>query len=196
MGQLRSDVTKEHIERIAEALFAERGYEATGVDEICKSAGFSKGAFYHHYASKHELFMILLDHWLDGLDLAMANLSGEQKTVPDKILSMADIIPVIIETAQSKLGILLEFWTQARRDRQIWDAAAHPYQKYEKFFTGMIEQGMAEGSIQPGDARLLAQKIISLVIGVLFQAFLAPDGQDWKRVCKDGIKAMLINGGG
>ena len=39
----------------ARAIFAERGYEATSIEEITKRAGISKGALYHHYRDKTEI---------------------------------------------------------------------------------------------------------------------------------------------
>jgi AcrR family transcriptional regulator len=38
------------------ALFGERGYAATSIDEVAQAANVTKGAFYHHYAGKQELF--------------------------------------------------------------------------------------------------------------------------------------------
>jgi AcrR family transcriptional regulator len=40
----------------ARALFAERGYAATPIEEIARSARVTKGALYHHFADKRELF--------------------------------------------------------------------------------------------------------------------------------------------
>ncbi len=45
-----------------------KGYSATGVDDICKDAGVSKGSFYHQFASKEELAIAALGHfYADGL---------------------------------------------------------------------------------------------------------------------------------
>jgi AcrR family transcriptional regulator len=44
---------------IAAKLFAERGYDATSIDQIIKEAGLSKGAFYHHFPSKESLLEAL-----------------------------------------------------------------------------------------------------------------------------------------
>ncbi|WP_106584046.1 TetR/AcrR family transcriptional regulator [Murinocardiopsis flavida] len=41
-------------------LFAERGYAAVGLAEIVRSAGVTKGALYHHFGSKEELFRAVL----------------------------------------------------------------------------------------------------------------------------------------
>jgi TetR/AcrR family transcriptional repressor of nem operon len=39
------------------------GYEATSVDELCKAAGVTKGAFFHHFKSKEELAVAAAAHW-------------------------------------------------------------------------------------------------------------------------------------
>jgi AcrR family transcriptional regulator len=42
-------------------LFAERGYGATSIPDICERAGLTKGAFYSNFAHKDALFLALLD---------------------------------------------------------------------------------------------------------------------------------------
>jgi AcrR family transcriptional regulator len=51
----RSATTREAIVAAATRLFAERGYEATGIDEVTRAAGVSKGALYHHYSDKADV---------------------------------------------------------------------------------------------------------------------------------------------
>ncbi len=111
MKQSRSITTREQLLANAAQLFADHGYDATGVAEICKATGVSKGAFYHHFPSKHTLFMALLNNWLEGVDLNLASISVQYKSVPEKILGMVEVIPEIILTGQNKLGIFMEFWT-------------------------------------------------------------------------------------
>lgn len=45
----------------ARRLFAERGFEATSIDEIAGAAGVAKGAVYHHFNSKEALFASVLE---------------------------------------------------------------------------------------------------------------------------------------
>jgi AcrR family transcriptional regulator len=42
-------------------LFAEQGYGATSIPDICSRAGLTKGAFYSNFANKDALFLALLD---------------------------------------------------------------------------------------------------------------------------------------
>lgn len=40
-----------------------QGYTATRVDQLCEDARVTKGAFFHHFASKDELGVALAEHW-------------------------------------------------------------------------------------------------------------------------------------
>jgi TetR/AcrR family transcriptional regulator, transcriptional repressor for nem operon len=44
-------------------LVRERGFAATSVDDLCRFAGVTKGAFFHHFASKEALGVALADYW-------------------------------------------------------------------------------------------------------------------------------------
>lgn len=47
----------------ARSLVRHRGFAATSVDDLCAAAGVTKGAFFHHFASKEALGVALVDDW-------------------------------------------------------------------------------------------------------------------------------------
>lgn len=47
----------------AVAVIRTQGLHATTVDDLCAAAGVSKGAFFHHFASKEDLAIAAADHW-------------------------------------------------------------------------------------------------------------------------------------
>ena len=47
----------------AVAVIRTQGLHATTVDDLCAAAGVSKGAFFHHFASKVDLAIAAADHW-------------------------------------------------------------------------------------------------------------------------------------
>ena len=47
----------------AHSVVRRKGYAATSVDEICTAAGVTKGAFFHHFASKEALGVAAAEQW-------------------------------------------------------------------------------------------------------------------------------------
>jgi AcrR family transcriptional regulator len=52
----RSRATREKLLSAARALFAQRGYAAVGTEEIVRAAGVTRGALYHQFRDKEQLF--------------------------------------------------------------------------------------------------------------------------------------------
>jgi len=191
MPQQRSEKTHARILETARSLFAKNGYEATGVAEMCAAAKISKGAFYHHFPSKHAVFMELLQGWLDGLDAMMQVARQETTSVPQAILQMAGMMETIFQAAGQQLPMFLEFWTQASRDETVWQTTIAPYRRFQAFFTRLIQEGIEEGSFWPVDPEATGRLILSFAIGVLLQGLLDPQGADWQNVTQQGIRLIL-----
>jgi AcrR family transcriptional regulator len=76
-------------------LFAEQGYGATSIPDVCTRAGLTKGAFYSNFANKDALFLALLDRsWerrAEWLRRAMSA-GGELVGAPGRRSSVPDLV--------------------------------------------------------------------------------------------------------
>jgi len=188
--QQRSEETRANIISSAVKLFSTHGFNAASVDDICKDAGISKGAFYHHFESKQALFLALLDGWLQTIDTAIE--ASKDKTAPETFSQMTEAFPYIFATAGEGLPMFLEFWLQASRDEKIWQASIAPYRRYHKHFTSLIKKGVDEGSFVEVDPELTARMIVSMAMGLLLQSLLDPKGAKWEKTARE-ITTMMMN---
>ena len=57
----QSDATRGALLAAARQLFTERGYAATSTNEIVERAGVTRGALYHHFPAKRDLFRAVFE---------------------------------------------------------------------------------------------------------------------------------------
>jgi len=57
----QAEGTRQLLIATARELFTERGFAATSIEEIIQRAGVAKGALYHHFSGKHDLFKAVYD---------------------------------------------------------------------------------------------------------------------------------------
>ena len=90
--RLSAPERRRRIEEAATALFAERGYAATTIDDIVTGAGVTKPMLYRHFESKQALVMSLLERHRDELAAAPLDvlLATEQAPFPERLDAMLD----------------------------------------------------------------------------------------------------------
>jgi AcrR family transcriptional regulator len=72
----RREATRGAIIDAAKELFAERGFEQTSITDILKLAGISRGALYHHFAAKEDVFASVF------VMTSLAAIRGAVKQIP------------------------------------------------------------------------------------------------------------------
>lgn len=173
-------------------LFASKGFEATSVHEICKSAGVSKGAFYHYFETKQKLFSVLLEDWLCLLQDNMRSVMNEADTTPETIRKMAMVTGPTIKETRAAFPILVEYWRQQNLGNGIAEDLNNSYLQYRHVFKDLIEKGIKEGSIAADlDPDLYSRLLQSTAMGYLLTAWVSPEQEDWDKILNDGIEVIL-----
>ncbi len=169
----------------------DRGYDAASVAEICQRAGLSKGAFYHHFPSKKDVFLASLHAWLSGLELQLNKIRRVAGSVPEALMAMASEAGQEFEDMRGLAPMFLEFWNQGARDPEVWQILIAPYRHFRDLFAEMIAKGIEEGSLEDIPPAIVSQVIVSFAVGALIQSGMDPEGADWGLITREGVRLFL-----
>ena len=87
---------REQLIGIGRALFAERGFEATTVEEIAARAGVSKPVVYEHFGGKEGLYAVVVDREIErllgGITAALTSDGSSRRLIERAALALLDYI--------------------------------------------------------------------------------------------------------
>jgi AcrR family transcriptional regulator len=173
--------TRARLIAAAADVFAEKGYEGAGVQEIARRAGLTTGAIYSRFSGKAEL-----------LAEAIAAESGEQLdelfAVGELTADAAALIGMVgkqlpARPVTRKQFLLLEAFVAARRDPELAAILVEHVGGVRERVTRLIELGQRAGNVDGDtDARALAHFCQAVALGFLVYEVLdvpAPDPDAW-----------------
>ena len=81
----------------ARDLIRQKGFTATTVDDLCKAAGVTKGAYFHHFESKEALGVAAANYWAETTSDLFRHAPYHQPADPlDRVLAYIDFRRAII----------------------------------------------------------------------------------------------------
>lgn len=114
----KRELTTAQLFETAKAVFLDRGYHRSTLDDIADAAGFTKGAVYARFASKDDLFLALYDQRQQEIAAAF-NPGHNYKTFEEFALDDARHLIALRRNESEWYLLLLEFWTYAVRDPRL-----------------------------------------------------------------------------
>ncbi|WP_417680261.1 TetR/AcrR family transcriptional regulator [Roseibium sp.] len=104
-----------------------KGYSATSVDDLCRAAGVTKGAFFHHFKTKDDLAVTAADYWSETTGALFKGAPYHDHEDPlDRFLGYLDFRKALIAGAVPEFTCLVGTMTQEVYDTSptIRDACA------------------------------------------------------------------------
>lgn len=182
--------TKRKIFETSMKLFAEKGYDATSIEDITATVGVAKGTLYYHFSSKEEIFNFLIEEGIKLLQNSVDIKTAKHNNYIDKIKAIVLIqIKIVVKYEDIITIILSQFWGNEVRNKKC--------QNYVYDYIGQIEQivqkGIEKGEIKNGDSRAIASEIYGLICSTLVYKKREKDEIDIMKLYRE-YENTVING--
>ena len=176
--------TKRRIFETAVKLFAEKGYESTGIEEITAVAGYAKGALYYHFETKEDLFDLLLE---EGSKLLNNSIEIKLKKCTNSVEKLKAILMVEIKTIINYEDLITVIINNTLGETSRTRKCKKALNDYIETIKKVVQEGIDEGSFYDGDAEGIACGIF----GVTFSSLLYRLKKDRKITVEEIYKGYV-----
>ncbi|KJS64337.1 MAG: hypothetical protein JL50_21090 [Peptococcaceae bacterium BICA1-7] len=188
---MKRDVKKDLITDAALSCFLASGYSGTSVDSIVKASGVSKGGIYWHFKSKEEIFLYLVQKWINERQRDFESRLKPEDTASEKLNKFVDCT---LEQAKSPVPSLIHEFAMVVRDESVLNQIKDLMNNYDddNILTAIINQGIESGEFRPLDARASAEVFRTLFEGIMMRChFQHKDISLLRRIAKTAMNIYL-----
>ena len=150
--------TKRRIFKTAIKLFAEKGFDNAGIEEITAVSGVAKGSLYYHFETKEEIFDTLLDSGFKLLQNSFEIKFRHRDTAEEKLKAIVLILIKIVVLYEEFMTVVISN-SLGENERAI---------KCQKAVDGVciqiadvLKDGINNGEFKPCDVESLSYLIFS-----------------------------------
>ena len=144
--------TRARILTAALGVFAGKGYHRASVDDIVRASQTSKGAVYHHFATKEAVFLALIDDFAARLATAVATtIAGRHGALSKVEGALVAALTTFAENERLARLILLEAVSLGA----VYEAKrSEVHDRFAALIQGYLDEAVRDGSIAPLDTRM------------------------------------------
>lgn len=158
----KSQTTISQILDAAQHAFIESSYDDVSMAAIARAANITKGAIYHHFSGKEDLFLQMMERYLCGLRKLLQTAVNVDGSAQDRLTQLTLCYLEQPPTEQHVIQLVrrdANRFTDATRQRLITtyqEALPDPIE-------AIIVDGIANEEIVDGDTRLMAWQFVAIV---------------------------------
>ena len=183
---------KKQILEAAHKIFIKKGYVKTTMDDIVVLSGLSKGALYHYYKSKKDLFLDLIDHWEVYTFKNFYQKSSKYNSASNTIRLFGQNVLKTLKDKKIAYLAEVEFLSLSNHDLDIKHRSQLLYDKLLNLFEKVVAKGIKQGEFKELDIRTTAMFIIAVFQGINWFAIFEENSVSAESYIENSID-LIIN---
>ena len=174
-------------------VFTKKGFASARVDDIVEESGLSKGAIYHHYNGKKDIFLALIAHWETQTFPNFYSRNGKERSAADTLRDFAKEIIKVFKKRSYVFHAEVEFWSLSNQDDEVRKRSQELYEKIINLFELVIKKGIREKEFTKVNSRMTAIYILSVFQGINWFCIFNDKKLKAENYIRDSIE-MIIAG--
>lgn len=158
------EVTRERFLVAATEIINREGYRGASVDKISAYLNVTKGSFYHHNTDKDELARACFERTFDLIDEAKTR-GRTEATGWERLWQISAALTA--HQTSGERGRMLRHFALSAMPGELRRSISGRFQQIANAFSGIISDGIADGSIRPVDPLLSAHLVMAMFNSVL-----------------------------
>ena len=190
---LPKEERQSQIMEAAMKVFTKKGFANARMEDIVRESGLSKGAIYHHYEGKKDIFLSLIAHWETQTFPDFYSRNGQERSASNTLRDFAKEILKVYKNRSYVFHAEVEFWSLSNQDDEVRMRSQELYEKIINLFELVINKGIREKEFMQVDSRITAIYILSVFQGISWFCIFNDKALKAENYIQDSIE-MIISG--
>lgn len=162
---MEKEKKRKTILQAARTVFAERGYDASTLDDIALRAGFAKGTIYLYFNSKEELFLSLMEEEIGRFVGIVKKVKSAQGCPSHRLSSLVQEVLTHLEAHKDFFRIFTpeQGGLTEKHHPELRRRILPKYRRVLSLTSSLIREGIREREIRKSDPLTLAHALTGLV---------------------------------
>jgi AcrR family transcriptional regulator len=174
---------------VAFRLFAQRGFDATSMDEIARAAAITKAGIYHHVPGKEALLARGLDRALNALFAVLEEPQAKSGRARERLAAIVLRVAEVTMRMLPEVSVLFRVRGNSKTEREAMERR----RAFDAIVTDLVRQAQRDGEIRSDiDAALVTRLIFGMSNSVV--EWYRPSGRQGAHEIARAISALVFEG--
>jgi AcrR family transcriptional regulator len=160
-------LTRERILIAARVCFAESGYAAASTHMVAARVGLTTGALYHHFASKRDLYLAVVDEVEEIMLARFQAVAAQHVRFADTFGALLDEIVRLTREEPTLTGFLQSVTADLGRHPELEEGLLGALAKRSQLLAELVDTGIARGELAEADRDVVFDTVTSMLVGLL-----------------------------
>ena len=170
------DQRQKQIIKAAIEVLMQNGISGSSMNDLIRASDLSKGGVYHHFPSKDDLLVGVLNYFFEEYFIEVTETPSEIKSAFQKLKYMLTQHEQVLQEMGKYNQLFQDFFAHSAHNTQLKQQFHYQYLHFQHVLTDLIQLGIDDGEfLEETNAKAIASGLIGVFDGICMATSVAPE---------------------